>query len=120
MICIKCGNALVPHMYGIGYFWLPTPQAADGIFCEIQRPIYLKVGAYRILSNQGIDGGAVMKDIALNLWGGFLNPQYVEAMMGFPQNWTKDDSINSETLSFPKLRNGSVDESSKPIRIAYE
>jgi hypothetical protein len=69
--------------------YLPTPQASDGTFRKIRRPVYLIRNAYRILSNQGIDGNAKLADIAWNVWGGKLNPQYVGAMMGFPMNWLK-------------------------------
>lgn len=85
------------HMNGNERGWLPTPQKSDGMFLLIKRPLYFIAGAYRIRSNQGIDGNAKIADISLNLWGGPLNPQYAEAMMGFPLNWTNPESVPSVT-----------------------
>ena len=68
--------------------FLPTPQASDGLFYKIKRPMILRGNAYRITSNQGIDGNAKLADIAWNVWGGPLNPEYVEAVMMFPIKWT--------------------------------
>lgn len=84
--------------------YLPTPQASDGKFCMIRRPVKMRRGAYRICSNQGIDGSANLKDIAWNVWGGPLSPRYVEVMMGFPLDWTsvKKDSTPSGTPSCPR------------------
>ena len=98
------------------YGWLPTPQASDGLFLTIKRPIYFKVGAYRIRSNQGIDGNAKLADIALNLWGGRLNPKYVEAMMGYPLKWTEQESMPSATPSSRKSSSGSGGKSSKRMK----
>jgi hypothetical protein len=69
--------------------YLPTPQASDATFLMIRRPVYFRGNAYRILSNQNIDGNAKLADIAWNVWDGWLNPRYVEAMMGYQQNWTE-------------------------------
>ena len=69
--------------------FLPTPQASDGTFFRIKRPIILRGNAYRITSNQGIDGNAKLADIAWNVWGGPLNPEYTEAMMQYPIRWTE-------------------------------
>lgn len=71
--------------------WLPTPQKSDGMFLKIKRPLYFIGSAYRIKSNQNIDGNAKLADIALNLWGGSLSPTYVEAMMGYPLGWTNPE-----------------------------
>lgn len=93
------------HISGNESGYLPTPQASDGLFYMIKREVYLRGKNYRILSNQGIDGNAKMADVAWKMWGGPLNPQYVEAMMGYPINHT--DLNHSETLSSPKSSNGS-------------
>lgn len=71
--------------------FLPTPQASDGTFLKVNRAhlCSLKIGSYRHTSHQGIDGNAKMADIAFLVWGGQLNPMYVETMMGFPKNWIK-------------------------------
>lgn len=68
--------------------WLPTPTATNGAMFSIQRPITTTGRYYSIKSNAGVRGGASLHDIAQNVWGGRLNPQYVEAMMGFPLNWS--------------------------------
>jgi len=75
-----------------GFSYLPTPQVSDADYCTVQRQLYLRGTAYRIRSNQGVDGSAKMADIALNVWGGVLHPRYVEAMMGFPKNWSNPSS----------------------------
>jgi hypothetical protein len=78
--------------------WLPTPQKSDGLFLGIKRPLALICGAYRIRSRRSnIDGNAKIADIAWNVWGGPLNPTYVEAMMGFPPGWTNPELPPSET-----------------------
>jgi hypothetical protein len=68
--------------------YLPTPQKSDGTFRMIRRPLKLRGNAYRINSNQGVDGNAKLADIAWNVWGGPLNPTYAEAMMLWPLEWT--------------------------------
>jgi hypothetical protein len=90
---MRSGNVyeLAPLDYPINeieFGYLPTPQKSDGTFLKIRRPLALKCGAYRITSNQGIDGNAKLADIAWNVWGGQLNPEYVEAMMGYPMMHT--------------------------------
>lgn len=79
---------LVPRTSGTESGFLPTPQASDGLFYKIKRPMIMRGNAYRITSNQGIDGNAKLADIAWNVWGGPLNPEYVEAMMMYPSKWT--------------------------------
>ncbi len=90
-----------------GSLYLPTPQASDGTFRMIRRPLSLRDGAYRIESNQGIDGNAKLADIAWNVWDGPLSPRYVEAMMGFPPNWLNESATPSETPSSRKSRKSS-------------
>ena len=80
--------SLVPPIDANGFSFLPTPQASDGHFYTIKRPVIMRGNCYRITSNQGIDGNAKMSDIAWTVWDGPWNPQYAEAMMGFPQDHT--------------------------------
>lgn len=88
-------RTLVRRTSGSESGFLPTPQASDGTFLKIKRPMMLRGNAYRICSNQGIDGNAKLADIAWNVWGGPLNPEYAEACMMYPIKWT--DCTPSET-----------------------
>jgi hypothetical protein len=97
--------------------FLPTPQASDGAFRGIKRPVTLSKGAYRIRSNQGQHGGAKLADISWNVWGGPLNPRYVEAMMGYPPNWLNVSFTPSATPSSRSARSkgrSSASKNSKP------
>ena len=97
---------LVSLMSEIGSGYLPTPQASDGTFLMIDRPngCQLYKQSYRHLSNQNIDGAAKLADIAWKVWGGPLNPTYLEAMMGYPLNWTRLESMPSATPSSRRSR----------------
>ena len=87
-----------------GSGFLPTPAAFQANCSSVKRPIELRGKAYRIRSNQGIDGNANLQDISQNLWGGALNPVFVEAVMGFPIGWT---SLESAVSVMPSSRKSS-------------
>ena len=93
--------------------FLPTPQASDGTFLKVNRShlVSFKGNSYRHTSHQGIDGNAKMMDIAYKVWGGPLNPIYVEAMMGYPIQHT--DCTLLETASSRKSSSGSAGKSLK-------
>jgi hypothetical protein len=80
---------------------LPTPQAMDCI--NKTRPAMMRANSPRIVSNQGIEGQAGLKDYAAAFpgdgkpIGGQLNPVFVEWLMGYPQGWT--DLLGSGTTA---------------------
>jgi hypothetical protein len=99
---------------------LPTPQAMD----SMTNPPRKITASGRIISNQGHNGSAPLKDLAMNGMlptprvfaykdsatdrgkgnlgevtgaGSQLNPRFVAEMMGFPPNWTELPFQSGET-----------------------
>lgn len=95
---------LVPNTYGDECLWLPTPMASDGkSYYVVSRQHALK----RLAGENGTQIHLIHIAVALSgLSKGFLNPQFVEAAMGFPCQWT--DLEDLETPSCPKSPNTSV------------
>ena len=73
----------------LGNLWA-TPQATDGVRV-------MQVRKKEELSNKAKQGGCsnlreqVHYEINSDLTNGFLNPEFVEWLMGFPQGWTEID-----------------------------
>lgn len=82
---------------------VPTPRAADGM----QHRIRSKDAVLKLMDSQGCSKPSRLEDeIALtDHSGGYLNPEWIEWLMGFPLRWT--DLEDSETLSSRKSPNGS-------------
>lgn len=82
---------------------VPTPRAADGM----QHRIRSKDAVLKLMDSQGRSKPSRLEDeIALtDHSGGYLNPEWIEWLMGFPLRWT--DLEDSETLSSRKSPNGS-------------
>lgn len=86
----------VPRIEGTEFGWLPTPQRADGAN-----------NGKREHSNQ-----LMLCQIA----GGPLNPQWIEWLMGYPENWTVlPESNPSATPSSRKSQRRSSKPSKNPI-----
>lgn len=120
----------IPSTDGIESGLWPTPQTLDHI--EMTRPVVMRGRSPRIVSNNGIEGQAGLRD-AVKFWptpsasedaagtvngqmqymlthaakeseaqAGQLNPQWVEWLMGYPPEWTALSP--SEMQSFRKSR----------------
>lgn len=90
----------------IEYGLLPTPVASDieGGISDPRQIKYKGTRWVRVSDNTGTEFGAKLRDVAqllptpMNTDGkpSQLNPQFVENMMGFPENWTLLPFLNGE------------------------
>lgn len=81
----------------------PTPRAADGMQHRSRKPEAVE----KLMQSQGRSRPSRLEDeiALLPHSGGYLNPDWIEWLMGFPHRWT--DLSHSETPSCPKSPNGS-------------
>ena len=71
----------------VRYGMLPTPIASDSKRMRPAPRDYARNTPAMSAAVTTIEGDS----------GGYLNPQFVEWVMGFPQGWTKTESKPSET-----------------------
>jgi hypothetical protein len=92
---------LVPLTFGTGFGYLPTPDKslgqmrggimmhADATTCFRKEQTGFRPSGARIGSSEYIRE-------ALRT-GGFVNPVWLEVLMGFPENWSMLETEHSET-----------------------
>ena len=68
----------------------PTPRASD-IEGGIVKNVQIHNGRFYRVNKEGVRWGVKLRDAVyhLNKTGGKINPQFWEALMGFPKDWTK-------------------------------
>lgn len=111
---------LVPRISATGFGYLPTPDKSLGV---MRGGITIMADArtcYRKEMGETRPSGAKIGSSlrwcpeyireALRT-GGFVNPEWLEVLMGYPENWSMPETADSETPSFPKSQSGSVEES---------
>ena len=102
---------LVPRTSVSGFGYLPTPDASLGTRYGLTGD--LSVGFQKMATGTRKSGAKIGSSLR---WcpefvretlrtGGYLNPAWLEVLMGFPISWT--DAEYSETPSFPQSRSGS-------------
>jgi hypothetical protein len=107
---------LVPRISATGFGYLPTPDKSMGV---MRGGITIMADAktcYRKEMGENRPSGAKIGSSlrwcpeyireALRT-GGFVNPVWLEVLMGFPENWSMPETALSETRSSRKLRSGS-------------
>ena len=94
---------LVPHTDARGFGLWPTPHAGMGIDAKFTMPQLIK--RKRRNQRDGFQtgpGSGSLTDAVIEELGGFLTPQFVEWLMGFPVGWT-----NSKPSATRKSRSAS-------------
>ncbi len=85
----------------------PTPRACD-LEGGVVKNVELRNGSFSRLNKKGVRFGVKLKDAVHKMTpqaGGKLNPNFVEFLMAYPQNWTKIEQTelnHLETQSFQK------------------
>lgn len=88
----------VHHIDANGCFWWPTPRS---IMSKIKAHITRRREGYGLNLEEVV---AVRGET-----GGYLNPRWIEWLMGFPAGWSSTNFTASATLSSPRSENSSVD-----------